>query len=372
MKTFALASLVLGSTGLAAAAEICGARCGSEVGFTSSNGPELSISYDGAKLLVPQQCREERCGAIEAQLTGVNQELSSLRAELGEMRQMQAGHIARLEEQHRADIEELKRTTTTTTTTTTTKKPVNMDTLPSCEARYLAGERSSGTKFITQRVSGKRKSVYCDQEQFGGGWTLVLRTTSQYSSSAFVRGVAENDDKCNTLSTAGGTCKFSDDDINAFKGPDDVNGRWRADWHGNNGPGGCYNGLHTSWQRPSYPATDCGGGHNCHHCKITEHGFSSAQCHFDIGRNIANDKYCDCTLSEGSPTAFSRDAFAGGTGHCSQWGHGGAHGIMLGYKDGHDGFFPRYGDKNMVVSGRHWSDSPEPGQLDAFLWVRSA
>ena len=28
----------------------CSARCGSEVGFTSSNGPDIFLSYDGARL----------------------------------------------------------------------------------------------------------------------------------------------------------------------------------------------------------------------------------------------------------------------------------------------------------------------------------
>ena len=53
---------------LAGAASTCKARCGTQVGFTSGGGPDLFISYDGTTLSVPQTCREERCGVIEAQL----------------------------------------------------------------------------------------------------------------------------------------------------------------------------------------------------------------------------------------------------------------------------------------------------------------
>jgi hypothetical protein len=46
----------------------CTARCGSQVGFIDERGPDLFISYDGTTLDVPQQCRAERCGVIEAEL----------------------------------------------------------------------------------------------------------------------------------------------------------------------------------------------------------------------------------------------------------------------------------------------------------------
>jgi len=106
MKTFALASLVLGSTGLAAAAEICGARCGSEVGFTSSNGPELSISYDGARLTVPQHCREEDCATNAKEIAGLNAQVAGLTTENQALRQLVAavqGRMGALETKQAAD-----------------------------------------------------------------------------------------------------------------------------------------------------------------------------------------------------------------------------------------------------------------------------
>jgi hypothetical protein len=92
-----LAPTLLAASLSSAAAEVqCAARCGSEVGFTSSNGPEVAISYDGATLTVPQQCREERCGAIEA--------------ELAELRQNAAAQAAAFEKR----IAELERATSPT------------------------------------------------------------------------------------------------------------------------------------------------------------------------------------------------------------------------------------------------------------------
>lgn len=81
MKPFQLATLALGAS-LAAADPECSAQCGSEIGFVSSQGPELLIKYDGETLTVPQHCRESDCTANAQAVTELRAENAALQSAL--------------------------------------------------------------------------------------------------------------------------------------------------------------------------------------------------------------------------------------------------------------------------------------------------
>ena len=70
---------------LCAAEAQCSARCGSEVGFTSSNGPDMFLSYDGARLTVPGYCRQASCDASEDKIAASGREIAALKAQLATM-----------------------------------------------------------------------------------------------------------------------------------------------------------------------------------------------------------------------------------------------------------------------------------------------
>ena len=89
MRTIAvLCAALVATTGYAADPE-CSAQCGSEIGFVSSQGPELIVSYDGTELHVPGYCKLAQCGALTA-------ELSSLKAANAALEQ----RLAALEHAH--------------------------------------------------------------------------------------------------------------------------------------------------------------------------------------------------------------------------------------------------------------------------------
>lgn len=100
-STFVLLCLALVLAMGDAADPECSAQCGSEIGFVSSQGPELIVSYDGTELHVPGYCKLAQCGVLEqnaAQLKSgqqnLAQELSQAKKEIQdlkeEMRSMKA------------------------------------------------------------------------------------------------------------------------------------------------------------------------------------------------------------------------------------------------------------------------------------------
>ena len=91
MRSFQLATLVLGVS-LAAAADPpkCSARCGSEIGFVSLQGPELLISYDGDKLTVPQHCREEDCQAQAKEIADLKEMVKQMVTRINDLESKQA------------------------------------------------------------------------------------------------------------------------------------------------------------------------------------------------------------------------------------------------------------------------------------------
>jgi hypothetical protein len=95
-------TLALGVSLAAATDPECSAQCGSEIGFVSSQGPELLIKYDGKQLHVPQHCRSEVCSeltsdsaALKAQVAGT---ASSQLAVNAALRTLLADQAALIEE----------------------------------------------------------------------------------------------------------------------------------------------------------------------------------------------------------------------------------------------------------------------------------
>jgi len=98
-------TLALGASLAAAADPECSAQCGSEIGFVSSQGPELLIKYDGKQLHVPQHCRSEVCSkltsdsaALKAQVAGLESAASSQLAVNAALRTLLADQAALIEE----------------------------------------------------------------------------------------------------------------------------------------------------------------------------------------------------------------------------------------------------------------------------------
>ena len=75
-------TLALGVSLAAAADPECSAQCGSEIGFVSSQGPELLIKYDGKQLHVPQHCRSEVCSALTSDSAALKAQVTPLKAQV--------------------------------------------------------------------------------------------------------------------------------------------------------------------------------------------------------------------------------------------------------------------------------------------------
>jgi hypothetical protein len=71
-------TLALGVSLAAATDPECSAQCGSEIGFVSSQGPELLIKYDGKQLHVPQHCRSEVCSELTSDSAALKAQVAVL------------------------------------------------------------------------------------------------------------------------------------------------------------------------------------------------------------------------------------------------------------------------------------------------------
>ena len=87
-------TLALGVSLAAAADPECSAQCGSEIGFVSSQGPELLIKYDGKQLHVPQHCRSEVCSELASDSASLEADVLRVKDDVGEMAAIEAGLVA--------------------------------------------------------------------------------------------------------------------------------------------------------------------------------------------------------------------------------------------------------------------------------------
>jgi hypothetical protein len=85
-----------------AAARSCKAKCGSQIGLVSGNGPDLFIEYDGTTLNVPQQCRQQTCDQIQDAATASHSLLQSEHDDLKGSHQLLEGSHQDLQKSHQA------------------------------------------------------------------------------------------------------------------------------------------------------------------------------------------------------------------------------------------------------------------------------
>jgi hypothetical protein len=216
-------------------------------------------------------------------------------------------------------------------------------------------------------------TVFCDQVNYGGGWTLVMKQWgvdkpdgSGWNSAS---GVKEN--SCRNLAGYSGpesgdgesdTCKFSDATINAIKTSTNY-GRIRGDWKGNNDDT-------TTGNRDTHTLGCSTNGYG-HTCQFEEHGFGSGSCEVHSDALIADGPIsCDQCVSEKDANAYSQNQFP--TSAASSWTHGGTYGWMCGWNDGWDGIATGYSFDSVrrsIVSGAHHGDT-QGARIDFRVWVR--
>jgi hypothetical protein len=334
-----------------------------ELTFENADSASCLLSFDGSKI-------NSNCDITADNLVG-KAEFMDLKNTVVSKADFMG--LKKTVDQLKTDVEYLKRRTDAPTQRPTNAPTQDMDSLSSCEARYQAGERTSGQKTI--KVAGASQTVFCDQENYGGGWTLVMKHwgTNKPDAGSWKSNSAVHPDACRNVPSYSGpgsgaeektTCKMSDTWINNVK-TSTARGRIRGDWKGDNsdktGHGrvakarSCSNSRH--------------GGHSWT-CGFDEHGFGSGSCSINSAAKISLGGNCDQCLAEGDTDSFARDAFP--ASKASSWAHGNTYGWMCGFRDGWDGIATGYAFDSVrrsVVSGWHHGDT-STDRIDFRVWVR--